>query len=81
MKSSAKELYDFGPSPNALSESLDVPVNRVMIIFNGQRGVATGRRTPAWRVFRDDIVTMAKSPEDVIPGCSSGANRKEGAGP
>ena len=34
-----EELDELGMSANALSKALDVPVNRVTAILNGQRGV------------------------------------------
>ena len=35
-----EELDEFGLSANALSKALGVPVNRVTMILNGQRGVS-----------------------------------------
>ena len=37
-----------------LSKALGVPVNRVTMILNGQRGVSAGHGASAGAVFRDD---------------------------
>ena len=43
------ELDEVGLSANALSKALGVPVNRVTMILNGQRGVSGRTRPCGWR--------------------------------
>ena len=45
------ELDNIGLSANALSKSLDVPVNRVTMILKGQRGVSADRALRLARYF------------------------------
>lgn len=45
------ELDELGLSANALSKALDVPVNRVTMILNGQRGVSADTALRLARFF------------------------------
>ena len=45
------ELDGLGPSANALSRALGVPVNRVTMILNGQRGVSADTALRLGRYF------------------------------
>ena len=45
------ELDELGLSANALSKALDVPVNRVTMILNGQRGVSADTALRLARYF------------------------------
>ena len=45
------ELDEVGLSANALSKALDVPVNRVTMILNGQRGVSVDTALRLARYF------------------------------
>ncbi len=45
------ELDEFGLSANELSKALDVPVNRVTMILNGQRGVSADTALRLARYF------------------------------
>ena len=45
------ELDELGLSANALSKALGVPVNRVTMLLNGQRGVSAGTALPLARYF------------------------------
>ncbi len=45
------ELDELGMSANALSKALDVPVNRVTAILNGQRGVTANTALRLARYF------------------------------
>ena len=45
------ELDEIGLSANALSKALDVPVNRVTMILNGQRGVSADTALRLARYF------------------------------
>ena len=45
------ELDEFGLSANALSKALGVPVNRVTMILNGQRGVSADTALRLARYF------------------------------
>ena len=45
------ELDELGISANALSKALDVPVNRVTAILNGQRGVTANTALRLARYF------------------------------
>lgn len=56
-----EELDLLGISANALSKDLDVPVNRVTMILNGQRGVSA------------DTATLAQLTEEV--GASPSGDR------
>lgn len=47
-----EELAELGMSANALSKALDVPVNRVTAILNGQRGVTANTALRLARYFR-----------------------------
>ena len=44
-----EEIDELGLSANALSKALGVPVNRVTMILNGQRGVSTDTALRVWR--------------------------------
>ena len=68
-----EELDEFGLSANALSKALGVPVNRVTMILNGQRGVRRGHRAAACEVLRDDAAALAEPAEDL--GASAGGDR------
>ncbi len=46
-----EELETLGLSANALSKALDVPVNRVTLILNGQRGVSADSALRLARYF------------------------------
>ncbi|MXW01622.1 MAG: HigA family addiction module antidote protein [Holophagales bacterium] len=46
-----EELDELGMSANALSKALDVPVNRVTAILNGQRGVTANTALRLARYF------------------------------
>ena len=46
-----EELDELGMSANALSRALDVPVNRVTSILNGQRGVTANTALRLARYF------------------------------
>ncbi len=46
-----EELDELGMSANALSRALDVPVNRVTAILNGQRGVTANTALRLARYF------------------------------
>ena len=46
-----KELNELGLSANALSRALGVPVNRVTMILNGQRGVSADTALRLARFF------------------------------
>ena len=46
-----EELDELGMSANALSKALDVPVNRVTAILNGQRGVTANTASRLARYF------------------------------
>ena len=46
-----EELDELGMSANALSKALDVPVNRVTSILNGQRGVTANTALRLARYF------------------------------
>ena len=46
-----QELDEIGMSANALSKALDVPVNRVTAILNGQRGVTANTALRLARYF------------------------------
>ena len=46
-----EELDEFGLSANALSKELGVPVNRVTLILNGQRGVSADTALRLGRYF------------------------------
>ena len=46
-----EELDELGLSANALSKALGVPVNRVTMILNGQRGVSTDTALRLARYF------------------------------
>ena len=46
-----KELDGLGMSANALSKALDVPVNRITAILNGQRGVTANTALRLARYF------------------------------
>ena len=67
------ELDELGLSANALSRALGVPVNRVTMILNGQRGGECGHSAAACAVFRDDAATLAELAEDL--GASPGGDR------
>ncbi len=45
------ELDELGISASALSKALDVPVNRMTMILNGQRGVSTDMALRLGRYF------------------------------
>jgi len=45
------ELDELGMSANALSKALDVPVNRITAILNGQRGVTANTALRLARYF------------------------------
>ena len=45
------ELDELGLSANALSKALDVPVNRVTMILNGQRGMSADTALRLARYF------------------------------
>ena len=45
------ELETIGLSANALSKALDVPVNRITMILNGQRGVSADTALRLARYF------------------------------
>lgn len=44
-----EELQTLDLSANALSKALDVPVNRITAILNGNRGVTAGYGPSGWR--------------------------------
>ena len=46
-----EELEELGLSANALSRALDVPVNRVTMILNGQSGVSADTASRLARYF------------------------------
>ena len=46
-----EQLDELGLSANALSQALDVPVNRVTTILNGQRGVSADTALRLARYF------------------------------
>ena len=46
-----EELYAIGLSANALSKNLGVPVNRITMILNGQRGVSADTALRLARYF------------------------------
>ena len=46
-----EELHELGLSANALSKALGVPVNRVTMILNGQRGVTADTALRLARYF------------------------------
>ncbi len=46
-----EELNELGLSAKALSKALDVPVNRVTLILNGQRGVSADTALRLARYF------------------------------
>ena len=46
-----KELDELGMSANALSKALDMPVNRITAILNGQRGVTANTALRLARYF------------------------------
>ena len=46
-----EELNELGLSANALSKALDVPVNRITAILNGQRGVTAATALRLARYF------------------------------
>ena len=46
-----EELDELGLSANALSKALDVPVNRITAILNGQRGVTANTALRLARYF------------------------------
>ena len=46
-----EELDTIGLSPNALSQALGVPVNRITMILNGQRGVSADTALRLARYF------------------------------
>ena len=76
------ELDEIGLSANALSKALSVPVNRVTMILNGQRGVSAALRlaryfgtTPqlwlnlqkTWELRRAEIEAGREIAERVTP--------------
>ena len=46
-----EELHELGLSANALSRALGVPVNRVTMILNGQRGISADTALRLARYF------------------------------
>ena len=71
-----EELDTLGLSASALAQALGVPVNRVTMILNGQRGVTADTALRLARLFRDDAATLAQPAEDL--GAAPGGDR---AGP
>ncbi len=72
-----EELDTLGLSANGLSKALGVPVNRITMILNGQRGVTAGyfRTTPqlwlnlqkTWELRRAEIEAGREITERVTP--------------
>ena len=66
------ELEELGLSANALSKALGVPVNRVTMILNGERG-DRGHGVAVGTVFRVHAAIVDESAEDM--GASPGGDR------
>ncbi len=67
------ELDEFGLSANALSKALGVPVNRVTMILNGQRGVSADTALRLARYFGTTPQLWLKPAKDM--GASPGGDR------
>ena len=64
------ELDELGLSANALSKALGVPVNRVTMILNGQRGVSADTALnlqKTWELRQAEIVAGCEIDERVTP--------------
>ena len=59
------ELDALGLSANALSKALDVPVNRITAILNGQRGGTANTALRLARYFGDNAAGLAEPAEDL----------------
>ena len=68
-----EELDELGLSANALSRALGVPVNRVTMILNGQRGVSANSALRLAPVLWDDAAVLVEPPEDL--GASPSGDR------
>ena len=68
-----EQLDELGLSANALSKALGVPVNRVTMILNGQRGVSADTALRLARYFGTTPHTVAESAEDL--GASPSGDR------
>ena len=64
-----EELDELGLSANALSRPLGVPVNRITMILNGQRGVSADMALRLARYFGTTPQLWAEPAEDL--GASS----------
>ena len=60
-----EELDTLGLSANALARALGVPVNRITLILNGQRGITADTGAAAGAVFRDDASAVAEPATDL----------------
>ena len=80
-----EELRTLDLSANALSKALDVPVNRITAILNGQRGVNRRHGPPAGALLRDNTAGLAELAADLRPAPSRDrgwrANRRMRATP
>ena len=69
-----EELDSIGLSANALSKALGVPVNRITMILNGQRGVSADTALRLARYFGTVAAALAEPAKDL--GASPGGDRE-----
>ena len=60
-----EELETLGLSANALSKELGVPVNRITMILNSQRGVSADTALRLARYFGTTAATVAEPAKDL----------------
>ena len=74
------ELQALDLSANALSQALDVPVNRITAILNGQRGVTPDTALRLARYFGTTPLSLAELAADLRPApgrdCRRQADRR-----
>ena len=73
----AEELREIGVSAAALARQIDVPVNRVTAIINGQRGVTADFGAPFGALVRHQRPVLAELAKPLRAQASTGGDRRQ----